>query len=43
MCPGIGRVAADMVQGRIEKKFQFMDPSRTIVARSNKASPISSK
>lgn len=41
--PGIGRIAADMLQGKIEKKFQFMDPSRTIVARSKKASPISPK
>jgi sarcosine oxidase len=43
MCPGIGRVAADMVQGKIESKFQFMDPSRSIVARSTKAGSISPK
>lgn len=30
MCPGIGRIAADMVQGKIESRFQFMHPSRTI-------------
>jgi sarcosine oxidase len=43
MCPGIGRIAADLVQGKVETKFQFMDPSRTIVARSDKPGPVSPK
>lgn len=30
MCPGIGRIAADLAQGRAETKFQFMHPSRSI-------------
>ena len=32
MCPGIGRIAADIVQGKIDTRFQFMDPSRAIAA-----------
>ena len=30
MSPGIGRITADIVQGKIERNFEFMSPSRTI-------------
>jgi sarcosine oxidase len=33
MCPGIGRIAADIAQGKIDSRFQFMHPSRTIATR----------
>jgi sarcosine oxidase len=37
MCPGIGRIAADLVQGRKHPKFQFMEPTRSIVTNAGKA------
>lgn len=37
MCPGIGRIAADMVQGKNDSKFQFMEPTRSIGITAGKA------
>lgn len=37
MCPGIGRIAADMVQGKNDRKFQFMEPTRSIGTHAGKA------
>ncbi|WP_461162935.1 FAD-dependent oxidoreductase [Arthrobacter sp. R4-81] len=37
MCPGIGRIAADMVQGKKDRKFQFMEPTRSIGSHAGKA------
>lgn len=37
MCPGIGRIAADLVQGKTELHFKFMEPTRSLGTFSGKA------
>ena len=37
MCPGIGRIAADIIQGKNDARFQFMEPTRSIGTKAGKA------